>query len=488
MHSLAVAVLLAMVTMAGCLSDSPGPDDGDVGVTPTRAAGYSLDCSISNWDEPCLALASPNDSPSKTEIDLVVNPLDPLNVVVASKDMDLLASNGCVWSVAQVTKNGGHNWTTSYVGGKIADRSPGDLLYNYACVTDPIMTFNKDGHLFYNIQAYRQEGEPANPLGLPGPDAALMAMAISEDGGTTWSRYIAEQVGDDLAVFPDYMHMGTNPQTGTVFAIWNNIGGLATSNPTLARLAPGASATTLYPFITPTEPTGLGESAVVGATDGTVYVCLCGFNSGGKAYLSVSQDDGVTFSTAVKVFDFTPMGRLGNVTFRDGTSVEMTVDNSGGAYDGCLYATWGGNEAGAKGGSEIYVRSSCDKGATWGDPVVVNGVQPGGQWMPRITVDGHGGVHIVYLTQAYSSNHTWLDAEWASSMDGGATWRTTRLTNFSFDGDLGIHQNGGAFMGDYIGIGSAGDHVWMGFPTTFTGRAEIAVAHAVFHPGGPVEA
>ncbi len=485
MRPMLVAILLSLVTLAGCLSD---PGSGGNGETPgpDPSPGYHLDCSISNWDEPCLALASPNDSPSKTEIDLVVNPLDPMNVVVASKDMDPLASNGCVWAVAQVTKDGGKTWTTSYVGGKISDRQPGDMLYNFACITDPIMTFNKDGDLFYNIQAYRQEGEPPNPLGLPGPDVALMAMAISHDGGSTWSEYIAEQVGDDLTVFPDYMHMGTNPVTGTVFAIWNNIGGLVSSNPTLARLGSGDSATTLYPFITPSEPTGLGESAVVGANDGTVYVCLCGFNSGGQAYLSVSGDDGMTFSTAVKIFDFTPMGRLGNVSFRDGTSVEMTVDNSGGPHDGCLYATWGGNEAGAAGGSEIYVRSSCDKGATWSEPVNVNGVQPGGQWMPRITVDGHGGVHIVYLSQAHDMGgddhepYSWIDAEWAASEDGGKTWNTTRLTTKSFDGDLGIHQNGGSFLGDYIGIGSAGSHVWMGFPTTFTGRAEIAVAHVVY--------
>jgi hypothetical protein len=54
-----------------------------------------------------------------------------------------------------------------------------------------------------------------------------------------------------------------------------------------------------------------------------------------------------------------------------------------------------------------------------------------------------------------------------------------RLTAVHSDGDLGVHQDGFPFYGDYIGISSVGDHTYMGFPVTVTGRAEIAVAHAM---------
>jgi hypothetical protein len=91
-------------------------------------------------------------------------------------------------------------------------------------------------------------------------------------------------------------------------------------------------------------------------------------------------------------------------------------------------------------------------------------------------------MHVVYFTRAYDANATLVDAEWAYSLDGGQTWTTQRLTETSFNGDLGIHQDGFPFIGDYIGISTSGGDVYMGFPSTVTGRAEIAVAHVVAHP------
>ena len=42
---------------------------------------YAPDCTLGlpdgNWTESCVVKASPNPSPSKAEIDLAVNPLDP---------------------------------------------------------------------------------------------------------------------------------------------------------------------------------------------------------------------------------------------------------------------------------------------------------------------------------------------------------------------------------------------------------------------------
>ncbi len=491
--SFALATLLAG---AGCLDgggDGDTPDDGGP-VTAPGMSGYVLDCSIggNGWDEPCVALASPNDSPSKAEVDLVVNPLDPMNVVASSKDLDPVASD-CVWSVIQVTKDGGHTWKTNYIGGPMAERSPGDLLYGFHCVTDPIMTFNRDGDLFFNMQVYEHDADkglpPAITDQLPAePDTALMVMAISHDGGETWPELVPEFLGDDVTVFPDYMRMGTNPTTGTVFAQWNTIAGLAASQPTLVRFDPSVPtpppgrSTTPWAFVTPDQPTGLGESSVVGGNDGTVYSMLGGFNSPAVAYMASSTDDGQTWSVPARQFDFAPMGDLDGVEFRTGTSVEMAIDTSGGERDGCLYAAWAdggfGNDS-----ADVVSRTSCDGGATWTEPALVStGPHAGAQFFPRVSVDGRGAIHVVYLTQAYDPAHRLLDADWAVSTDGGATWSAMRLTAHSFDGDLGIHQNGFPFIGDYIGIGSSGGHTYMGFPSTLTGRAEIAVAHVV-HQG-----
>src|SRR5919108_2116802 len=100
--------LLMPLLLAACIDG--GDDDGG---EAAPVADYALDCSVAPgveavwWPEPCLALASRNPSTAKAEVDIGVNPTDARNIVVPSKDKDPLASNDCVWAVAQVTKDGG---------------------------------------------------------------------------------------------------------------------------------------------------------------------------------------------------------------------------------------------------------------------------------------------------------------------------------------------------------------------------------------------
>jgi hypothetical protein len=491
--ALLLSTLLLVALLAGCTGSTTTTSSDPTG--PAATGPYRLDCGLSNWNETCLVRASPNDSPSKAEIDVAVNPADPNNVFVASKDLDRKASD-CVWAVGQYTKDGGRHWNTTYVAGPAAERSPGNPLYGWHCITDPILQYEPDGTLHYALQAYK-----FNPANLPTvqdpllgaavpPEMGYMFHAISHDGGATFPTILIMHAGDETAIFHDYMRMGHNPKTGTVFTIWNQLSPGLGSIPVLVAVKHG-QATGQAPYYFPhlanaQDATGqgasLGESAVVGAKDGTVYAWLSGFNSGGRAVLATSTDDGTTFTQPKQVWTFTEMDGLKNAKFRTGTSVELAVDNSGGPRDGCLHAVWGGKESGTVGQSDVYARTSCDKGATWSAPTLVNTLHRGdAQFMARVSVDGHGTVHALYLTRAYDPAGKLLDAEHAYSTDGGATWAQERLTGVSFDGDLGIHQDGFPFIGDYIGIDSVGDDTWMGFPHTMTGRAEIAVAHSVWH-------
>lgn len=495
MRALLAIPLLAMLALAGCIGDG---DDSTTTPPPTPQPGYRLDCSISHWQEPCLALASPNDSPSKAEVDIAVNPTDPDNVFIASKDKDPKASDGCVWAVGQYTKDGGHTWNTTYVGGTMDERQPGDLLYGWQCITDPILAFGPDGTLYYSLQVYQATPRNGLPVPLPLETGGIMVTAISHDGGASFPDMVLLHAGDDNYIFHDYMRMGTSPATGTVFTIWNQltlatvpgVGAVAgESIPVMVALEQGSDTARAPVYFvrrdgTPSPPNldlSTGESSIVAGTDGTVYAFLAGFNSPNAAYLAVSGDDGQSFSEPTKVFDFTPMGELSNVSFRHGTSVELAVDNSQGG-NGCLHALWGGRENGTVGASDIYARRSCDKGVTWSEPVLVNkDTREDGQWMARPSVDGRGVVHVVYFTRHYGA--PFVDAEHAWSADNGDTWQTERLTNTSFDGDLGIHQDGFPFIGDYIGISSTGGVTYMGFPSTVTGRAELAVAKSEWHAG-----
>mgnify|MGYP003296292659 CR=1 FL=1 len=201
-----------------------------------------------------------------------------------------------------------------------------------------------------------------------------------------------------------------------------------------------------------------------------------------SSYLAVSTDDGATFSTPVKVLSPKPIkSPLPNATFRVGTSVEMAVGREASGY--CLHAVWADGAKG-DGDADVLASASCDKGKTWSAPVRVNhDTTASDQFMPRVAVGDDGTVHVVYMTRAYDANHTLVDAEYAYSTDHGATWATKRLTTVPWSGDLGVHQNGFAFFGDYIGIDSQGPRTYASFPDCATGVCEVAVAAIVKSPG-----
>lgn len=475
MRSLLVATTLVLAAVAGCVTNSA--DDGPSGSPTATPSGYALDCSIASpapWPEPCLAFASPNESPSKTEIDLAVNPTDPLNVVVASKDLDPEASK-CVWAVAQVSKDGGATWTTSYLGGKTSERVPTDPLYGWNCITDPIMAFASDGTLYYSLQAYDHtiEGSdvPAPPLPLPaGVTAGSAILATkSTDGGLTWEPAVPLLVGDGPVIFHDYMRVAVNPATGTYYTIWNQFTGLVVV-PVLVAWNGGASPEPPVYIPVPDAPGNVIMSGLAVATDGTVYVAL---NDGVDAWLTTSTDDAKTFSAPVQYASHDPVPRMmDNNTFRTGSGFELAIDNSGGERDGWLYSTFASL---VDGRPDVFALASSDGGATWSEPYLVKGGH-GDQWMDRPFVDDAGALHVVMLDRGYDPQNFGIGATWAVSTDGAETFQTTRLTEVLFDGGLGIHQDGFPFIGDYLGIWGSGASVFMGFPTTATGRAEIAVA------------
>lgn len=477
-----ILVLVVLSLLSGCVK---APGSTSEGAAVSEMAGYVLDCDIARggtaWTEPCLAFASPNDSPSKTEVDLAVNPADPANVVVASKDLDTTASK-CVWAVAQVSKDAGHSWTTSYLGGQTADRAPADPLYGWQCITDPIMAFNAEGTLFYSIQAYDHtvEGGDLPEVPVVGDPIGTLGSAIfaarSNDGGTTWDKIVPLHAGDGATVFHDYMRVLVNPSTGTYHTIWNQFNGVATVVPVLVSWD-GASDHADPPTYIPVRehPEGTTMAGFAATSDGALHVLI---DSGSDAWYTRSTDDGLTFGAPMRIdaLHRESIGRqmFGDDAFRTTGSYELVVDNSGGARDGWLYAT----VSDCTGGCDVFMSRSEDGGATWTEKVLVShGIhQAGTQWMPRPTVDRLGNIHVVYFDTSRAVETNMIDATWAVSLDGGITWGNTYLTTAPFDGNQGIHQDGFAFIGDYNGIGAAGDHVYMAFPTTVTGRAEIAVA------------
>ncbi|HUR61896.1 MAG TPA: hypothetical protein VM286_05975 [Candidatus Thermoplasmatota archaeon] len=81
-----------------------------------------------------------------------------------------------------------------------------------------------------------------------------------------------------------------------------------------------------------------------------------------------------------------------------------------------------------------------------------------------------------------AENHTLIDITHAVDVDGGTKWQTERVASRSFDGDLGINQDGGPFIGDYLGVDCVGRDCWSGFPDASLGGVPV-IAAAPSHQG-----
>lgn len=219
-----LAIALLATALAGCVSPGPAPGPGGEALPP--GGTWRLDCGISNWAERCNARASPNESPSKTEIDIAVNPTDLRNVFVASKDLDPVASD-CVWSVGQATKDGGRTWSTVYVGGTAQDRMlPDHPMFGWTCVTDPILAFDSGGTLYYPLQAYSLAPSTAPDAPLPFGGGSSFWLGVSRDGGLTFPTedILLMAIADGGLVFHDYPRMAVSPATDSVSTVWNAVG------------------------------------------------------------------------------------------------------------------------------------------------------------------------------------------------------------------------------------------------------------------------
>ncbi|MHB8585764.1 MAG: sialidase family protein [Thermoplasmatota archaeon] len=526
----------AMVIPAGCMGVVvPGSSVQPASVT---SKGWAPDCSIrtADWGDLCTARASHIASGWQQEISTAVNPTDPANVIIGSKEVYSNASERCVWNGLAVTKDGGKTWTDVHIGGaSFADRTPSSPYYGFACNTDPDVSFSPDGTAHYAVELYNLGGPNANgPFGsVPDPTGILsgasygseFVLATSHDGGLTWPDAVRMDVGDGIGFFHDYSRMNVNPVTKTIYTIWGSYdtplsvvngaagGKLPADGVFISLVASRDNGKTAdAPVIITGGPTSgafgkFNVGDVASSPDGKNVVVGMESTQDGYYYFARSTDDGRSFSAPTKGYPVKPITGLPNTKFRAGSGLELAYDTGTlSAHRGRLYAVQGENVSGQ---ADISIRWSDDNGTTWSNPTTVNTdaqtcgftgnasgngtlSPPSGkaacwaghdQWMPDVAVTNDGTVHVLFMDRRWDPANRLIDLTYATSADGGHNWTNTRVTSQSFDGDLGRHQNGGVpFIGDYLGIDAAGMDVWGGFPDSLIGRTVIAAAH--FSIGG----
>jgi len=514
------ALLFGLAALAGCANTTEPP-------TPV-VTGWTLDCTMgageraipgATWAQDCEARASHTQG-QKQEVWLAVNPTDPNNVVIGAKDLNPDLSAHCVWNGIFVTHDGGRSWNDTLLGGKYSDRKSDSPYYGYACNTDPMGVFTADGTLHWVVELYNFEGKDGNgPLGAdPTSGRGILqpgwklVLAKSLDGGRTFpeDQAVTLEYGDGIAALNDYSRITYNPVTDSTVTVINTyypgFGANAVPLPVggvICSVLPyrGANVPVQALPIQPSLQTGTGNpnalkcNAIATKTkgaQGTITLAAIGAAAptGGPAtaWFATSTDDAASFSDFKAGFTWTGIpGKFAESQYRTGTNFEMAYDNSNGTHShtGTLYVVTaesagapGTGNATASDDADIYVRASNDDGATWAKPVKVNldGTKSH-QFEPNIVVAADGSLHVFYMDKAFDPAHKFIDVTHATSLDGGKTWRNERVTQVSWDGDLGKHQEGFPFIGDYTGIGTASKDgktvVWGAFPDASNGKTTV---------------
>ncbi|HMJ18416.1 MAG TPA: hypothetical protein VK478_08495, partial [Gemmatimonadaceae bacterium] len=122
---------------------------------------------------------------------------------------------------------------------------------------------------------------------------------------------------------------------------------------------------------------------------------------------------------------------------------------------------------------KIFITSaSANDLANWTPRTVVATVPSGDRFAAELGIAPGGRIDVAFYDRSYTSN-TMVDLTYATSSDGGATWRSVRVSKSSFDPSAyGVPAGSTVrpFIGDYNGIvslASTAGMTWTGVGKTF---------------------
>ncbi len=378
------------------------------------------------------ATSTPAPEDYQGEIQVVVNPSDPDEVVAAANTWDDMGGSCGDYGLqaAFYSGDGGTTWNYSC--------PPDAAAYGMTCGG---VTFGSDPALFWN-DADEVFLEYMLICYLGGSNYRYsIVVAKSTTGGASWTAQgvVINSYTSGALEDKNFYAIDNNPASpyyGRHYTCWDR------NNNEKSAHSTDSGATWTEVDLPTTTGSGSGSRLDLGCElavedDGTVHVifdtlsCFSTCNNE-EMFYSRSTNGGVTWSTPLEIRDFNLVG-FSNANCPDaqddrciGPMGAIDVDNSGGACDGNLYATFGDYTTGGVNNTDIYVRRSTNGGNTWDTPVQVNddGLVRA-QFHPFLVVDqSHGYVIVTWHDARNDAGNDAVDYYLARSVDCGLTWET----------------------------------------------------------------
>jgi hypothetical protein len=375
----------------------------------------------------------------EAEVSISVNPLDPLNQVICGHAPSPFETMNTFW-----TRDGGATWTLVSLG-PAEDGLPTNFRF------DPTVAFAGDGNVYVAYGAGTSS------------DRALVC-ARSRDGGETYDRFTFVRTNDSSL---DKWILNTGPDSD-VPDQWNVYLAYRVSEgfDAVVRLAASYDQGVTFPVDRKISDDGglntFGMPAV--GPEGEVYVVFddqSEYPDFSRIEVDVSFDDGATFGNDVLV-STTPVTRGNSVRYDILAQPDrgilacpsIAVDRSDGPFRGRVYVTYVTVGAGGFDDTNVVLRYSDDRASTWSGEVLVHLPNPNSQFHPWVDVDPATGMVAVawYDARADLFDNEKVEAWAALSLDGGATWNETRLSDGQSDQSESNPERWSNNYLEYIGV------------------------------------
>ncbi len=390
---------------------------------------------------------------SAVETAIAIDPTDP-NHIVGSAVVTARVSDG--WKISNYTYvswDGGSTWTS------VAMPNPAEKVQG-----DDAVVIDHAGRVYRTYLGFRHLRNPGGVFPRNG-----LFLRSSDDGGLSYDdeAVLIEHL-NSIIPFEDKPYPGvdlssTSPYRGNVYIAWTRFTRYGSDSPEdssyifVVRSSDGGR-TFSRPFrIEGTagdavDSDGTVEGAVPAAgPDGTVYMTWSGPRG---IEFTRSTDGGASWEPARPILEH-PGGwdiEIEGLGRANGMPV-TAVDISDGPDRGTVYVNWADTR---HGDADVFLSRSTDGGATWTEPLRVNGDPAGNgrdQFFTWMSVDPlDGSVNLVYYDRRAGDGrgvHVYL----ARSEDGGHSFKEYRISDEPFV------PKPDRFFGDYNGISAYGGRV-----------------------------
>lgn len=233
---------------------------------------------------------------------------------------------------------------------------------------------------------------------------------------------------------------------------------------------------------------------IVGS-DGTVYDFMMenwGFGQTGTIRMAKSTNGGVNWtSPSVVTTAQQPNSPIRpSDSFRFYAILSAAVDPN----TNHLYVAWTDNRNFNTNGTDVMYVKSTDNGATWSPSPIRLSHDPTGvvrdHHTPVLSIGADSRIHAFWMDRRNDPANHLFDEWYSSSTDGGATWEADTRVNrcdpnpCSQDLNVAFPPGSGNAAGDYWGLDTYLDTVYVAWNDTRTGEQDILVSRGMLSSGG----